>query len=97
MTLRTFIEYHFGSMKGMNEKMNWVSQQCNRYYHKTPERFMLYCADIRNHTNCEVEDLVEMITHRRNEINEVLEKKSGGMKAMREASDKIKLDADNYV
>lgn len=71
MTLRTFIEHHYGSFRQFNLVTGWGHNKSNKAYRHKPNEFMLLAKKIVDDTGVSYDTLVKMIEERNNEINEL--------------------------
>ena len=70
MTLKTFIDYHFGTFEHMNKKLGWKRQTSNRYYNKTPHRFIDFTDEIIKHTDVDRVEWANMVALRMSELQQ---------------------------
>lgn len=71
MTLRTFIEHHYGSFRQFNLTTGWGHNKANKAYRDKPNDFMLVAKKVVEDTGVSYDELVRMIDERENEITEV--------------------------
>jgi len=73
MTLRTFIEHHYGSFRQFNLTTGWGHNKANKAYREKPNDFMLVAKKVVEDTGVTYDELVKMIDARANEIHELNE------------------------
>lgn len=71
MTLRTFIEHHYGSFRQFNLNTGWGHNKANKAYRDKPNDFMLVAKKVVEHTGVTYDELVDMIHAREMELEEL--------------------------
>lgn len=71
MTLRTFIEHHYGSFRQFNLSTGWGHNKANKAYRDKPNDFMLVAKKVVEDTGVTYDELVQMIDAREHELKEL--------------------------
>ena len=65
----TFIKVHFGSHALLNDALGLGKNSVSRWYNDDPRRFFMYIQQLKKFSNVSLEDLVEMIEQRVEDVD----------------------------
>lgn len=72
-SMGAFIKVHYGTHAKLNDKLGLGKNTVNRWYNSNPRQFLLYLPELQEHSGEPLEQIMEMIKIRIEDVKSIRE------------------------